>query len=268
MQKLFNIKTHVKVRVLLYHHIPEQQVDQFHSQLIWLSKSWNFITPEQFECHILGQKLLPSNSILLTFDDGFKSNRFVADTVLESLNIKAIFFIVTEFISLNHNQNFKRFVAENICPGMQECDVSEDMRNMSWDDLKYLTNKGHKIGCHTATHARLSLASLDQLNEEVVSSADKIQAELGASVDHFAFTFGDISSFSQSALLTVQTRFKFLHTGLGGNNIPSQFSCMTIMRDSIGPKDSKMMIGALLEGMADWYFKPQLKILNRWLSEN
>ena len=42
-----------------------------------LSKNWKFITPKQFENHINKKVLLKGRNLLVTFDDGFKSNFYV-----------------------------------------------------------------------------------------------------------------------------------------------------------------------------------------------
>jgi peptidoglycan/xylan/chitin deacetylase (PgdA/CDA1 family) len=256
------------VRVLLYHHIPANQEKKFHQQLMKLSKKWNFITPNEFEAYMEGHFCLLRQSLLLTFDDGFKSNKKVTDHILNDLGIKAIFFVVTEFISLGKDESSKQFISKNICPELSENDVPDDFINMTWNDLRDLIKMGHYIGGHTASHARLSKLSEENLKAEIVASADLLESKLNVPIRHFAFTFGDIHSFNKSAMARVASRYRYLHTGLGGFNLPSSDSLLIIRRDSVSPNDSAAQIGAMILGAADWHFLPHIRLLTTWRAQN
>ena len=84
-------------------------------------------------------------------------------------------------------------------PEIREKDVCSNMSNMNWNDLEYLLNKGHTIGAHTANHARLSQISEKNLESEIVDSAELIEKRLGINVKHFAYTYGNLKSFSPKA---------------------------------------------------------------------
>ena len=68
------------LRVLVYHHIEKKYFRRFENQLRILNKDWKFITPSQFEDHINKKKILKGKNLLITFDDGFKSNFFVENS--------------------------------------------------------------------------------------------------------------------------------------------------------------------------------------------
>ena len=95
-------KSDDRLRVLLYHDIPAEKRDQFLDQLRRLKQRWGFITTEEFERIMKGDQPLRGRKLLLSFDDGFISNREVADSVLKQLDIKALFFVVSD-ISLISN---------------------------------------------------------------------------------------------------------------------------------------------------------------------
>ena len=92
---LINIFSFLKnkniVRVLVYHNIENQYASKFNDQLKKLKKNWKFINVKDFENHINEKKILKGKNLLLTFDDGFKSNFYVAKKILKKLNIKAVF---------------------------------------------------------------------------------------------------------------------------------------------------------------------------------
>jgi peptidoglycan/xylan/chitin deacetylase (PgdA/CDA1 family) len=256
-----------RLRVLLYHDIAPQHEAYFKSQLCWLSKSWQFVTPQQFTEILEGALPLERDSLLLTFDDGFISNRGVAERILNPLKIKSIFFIVSNFSKLSKGNNWRRFVAQHIDPGLRPEDVPVSKQNMSIDDLKFLNNTGHSIGAHTADHIRLSDTLDDGLNREIVCSADYLEQKLGIKIEHFAYTFGDLSSFTPQALAIARRRFKYIHTGLRGDN-SLKTPPWAIRRDSSSPTDPLYLLGALLEGGADRLYLSSLNEYESWLGDD
>ena len=90
--ELLGIASNDSLRVLIYHDIAPYDYDSFEKQLRWLSRSWNFITPEQFSAMVSGHEKIKGRNLLITFDDGFLSNRIVAEKILNPMRIKAIFF--------------------------------------------------------------------------------------------------------------------------------------------------------------------------------
>ena len=93
-------KNENKIRILVYHHVEKKNFKDLTAHLKILSKNWKFITPEQFENHINKKVVLKGRNLLVTFDDGFKSNFYVEKKILSKFNIKAIFFVPSNFIKL------------------------------------------------------------------------------------------------------------------------------------------------------------------------
>ncbi len=252
-----------RLRVLLYHDIAPFERELFASQLKWLGRKWRFITPAIFEGMVAGLIPVDQDSLLLTFDDGFISNREVAETILNPLGIKALFFVVSDFTGIDCLEKSHDFIVKNIYPNLEKSKVPSHWGNMGWDDLRYLLDCGHTIGAHTASHARLTNISTDLLANEIIVSADYLSSRLGINIEHFAYTFGDILGFSERALEIARTRFKYIHTGLrgvNGNISPS----WAIRRDSIAPNNPTLMMGALLEGAADPLYKRDLVKYESW----
>ena len=55
--KIINIfKKKNSIRILVYHHIKKENIQKFENQILMLKKEWNFITPDEFENHILEKK--------------------------------------------------------------------------------------------------------------------------------------------------------------------------------------------------------------------
>lgn len=252
-----------QLRVLLYHDIAPQDEARFAAQLRWLSRSWRFVDAQCFSEMLAGDVPLHEDSLLLSFDDGFASNRRIAEKVLNPMGISALFFVVSEFAALAEQDDWRSFVAQNIYPALRPEDVPAHWRNMRWDDLTYLLETGHSIGAHTAHHARLSQVAPVDLAAEIILSADVLAKKLGSEIEHFAYTFGDLASFSPAALATARSRFKFIYTGLRGNNAGG-VAPWAIRRDAMVASDSLSLVGALLEGGADRLYAANLAEYVSW----
>lgn len=239
-----------RLRVLLYHGISPQDEEHFAAQLRWLSRSWRFINLPQFTAMLAGKENVNEDSLLLTFDDGFTSNRRIVENVLNPMKIQALFFVISNFVNLSKKDEWRSFVTQNIFPGMKSKDVPAHWQNMTWDDLSYLLETGHSIGGHTTNHARLSQVASTELVAEIIGGADALEKGLGVEVEHFAYTFGDLRSFSPAALEVARSRFKYVYTGLRGDNA-SGVNPWAIRRDAMAATDSFSLMGALLEGGAD-----------------
>ena len=249
--------------MLIYHDIAPCDEDKFARQIDWLSKHWAFITPSVFDEVMSGKKQLEQNSLLLTFDDGFFSTRIVVEKILNPRDIQALFFIVSDFYDISDIRSARELIAANMYPDQDIDTLPLHLKNMGKNDLEYLIDHGHMIGAHTATHARLSAIPKTDLQQEIVKSADKLEQDLGITVNHFAFTFGDLASFSSSALSVARDRFKFVFTGMRGNNNQNT-PHWAIRRDSMQSTDSLMLSGAFLQGAADPIYKKSLTQYHNW----
>lgn len=262
--RTLKIKDDSELRVLLYHDIPQEHHSRFRTQLEKISKDWKFVSPEIFEEMIRGKKEIVGRNLLLTFDDGYLSNKIVAEEILEPLGIKALFFIISDFVDIQKAQ-IKKFISDNIYPSLSIKQVPDFWVPMRRKDLEVLLRKGHSVGGHTKTHAKLSqIDSIDRLQDEILISKKKLEDKLGKNIKHFAYTFGDLGSFSKDALKVAREHYEFIHTGLRGNNKISPNSNWAIRRESISPTDSDHLVGAILEGGADILYKNKLKTYESW----
>jgi peptidoglycan/xylan/chitin deacetylase (PgdA/CDA1 family) len=269
--RTFRVSSPNCLRVLIYHDIAPYDHKRFAEQMEWLSRSWNFITPQQFSAIHSGEEPVCGKQLLVTFDDGFASNRVVAEKILNPMGIQALFFVVSDFIGIQDEAEAKCFIAKNIC-----VDISVDhplpahWKNMSWKDLEALLEQGHTIGAHTKSHARLScITDPFLLKEEIVDSADIIAGKLGIDIDHFAYTFGDINSISKQALDIAKARFHFIYSGIRGDN---HDNAKGIYRDTAASQDNLLnyfiytdrLLGSFLEGAADFYYSSKRKKFQNW----
>lgn len=261
-----------RLRVLLYHDIAPQDQTRFAAQLRWLANTWIFVTPERFAAMVSGEEPIRGSNLLLTFDDGFASNRVVAEEVLNPMGIRALFFAVSDFVDLVDRDDARSFIAKHIQPGSQAGELPAHWYNMGWADLEALLEQGHCIGGHTRTHARLSqINAVLDLEREIATSADALAQRLGVPIEHFAYTFGDLASFSDKALAVARRRFRFIYSGLRGDNAGG-VSPFALRRDASALQDScfnytvfsNSLLGAFLEGAADFKYARDIALLSNW----
>ena len=100
-----------RFRILNVHDILDNDFDKLEKTLINLKKNWEFIDP--LKLNELDNSV-HKNYLLLTFDDGYKSQKIFADEILNKHNIKAIFFVVTNFLNCKNQNDAKEFVFKNI----------------------------------------------------------------------------------------------------------------------------------------------------------
>jgi len=262
-----------QLRVLIFHDIPPEQQDAFKKQLVWLKKHWTIIPPEKFEKLISGVEPVLGSNLLITFDDGLISNRIVAEEILKPMDIKALFFVVSDFVDIENKKSSHQFIADYIVPGMDIGKVPDNWDNMHWSDLQYLLKEGHTIGAHTRKHTRLSgCVNDDQLYDELIVSAENIEKKLGVNVQHFAFTFGDVDSFSQEALSVARSQYKYIYSGVRGDNVKSLLP-LSICRDCAATQSEDYkytlfdnnLLAAFLNGAADFKYKKARMLMDSWV---
>jgi len=265
-----------RLRVLIYHDIPSEEEGAFRKQMHSLKKHWNIITPSEFEQMITGGSQVNGDNLLITFDDGFSSNRIVAENVLNPLGIKAIFFVISDFVKIKDRAESHKFIADHIIPGSKVLDIPKSWGNMQLKDLSALIKQGHTIGWHTKLHNRLSeCSSKNELEDELILSSENLSHQLGIEINHFAYTFGDLESFSEAAHLVAKRKFRFIYSGLRGNNIQN-ISPLAIRRDAAAyqlPNNeyrvfNNRLLDSFLGGFADFRYKLSKKILDSWCRES
>ena len=252
------------LRVLTYHDIPPFDKARFAKQLRWLARDWNFVSPEHFADAISGGEPLRGRNLLLTFDDGFASNREVAEEILNPLGISAVFFVVPDLVGVKNRDEARDFIAHHIELGTDTDLLPSHLHNMGWTDLETLLEQGHKIGNHSRTHARLAqIGAREDLEVEIVGSAKTLSQRLGTPIEHFAYPFGNLDSFSEAALSVARQLFRFIHSGLRGNNAGG-VSPLAIRRDAIQAKDPIPLVGSFVEGTADFRYAKARARLDEW----
>jgi peptidoglycan/xylan/chitin deacetylase (PgdA/CDA1 family) len=118
-----------------------------------------------------------SRHLVITFDDGYKDNYEVAMAELEQRGLPACFFVTTEFLGSDHQTWWDKAAGVT-------------SRWMSWDEVRDLHARGFEIGAHTATHVDMGKVDPDVAVQEMSTSLDRLERELGTRPTLFAYPYG------------------------------------------------------------------------------
>lgn len=157
------------VPVLCYHNLGPQQkgrmmmaVSRFEEQMRYLrAQGYRVISLAEFLEYTSGSRQLPRRSVVLTFDDGYKSFREYAYPLLKELGFSATLFVYTDYVGAGRNA-------------------------LSWQELKGLSEEGFDVQAHSKTHGDLRRAA----GEADATYARRMQAELGLPMNLFRKNLG------------------------------------------------------------------------------
>ena len=169
------------IPVLVYHNISAQDKGKlsiasrtFDAQIRQLhEEGFQAITLADFMAFAAGRRQLPRKSVLLTFDDGYKSFVQYARPILKDYGFGATLFVYLDFIGAGSG--------------------------LSWQDLRTLSEQGYDVQAHSKSHANLRRKE----GESEAAYAKRIEAELAypltlfkknlpRPVDALAYPYGEM----------------------------------------------------------------------------
>ncbi len=203
--------------VVAIHETPSVLEDRFREQIEWVSRHFTICTLngfiEQFRNPQPRAELKPP--LLFTFDDGRESNYQVAAPLLESFGVRGLFFIVPAFAECSSREAFD-FYRSRINPGAPLTDEKvKDWKPMTPAQVAELAARGHAIGNHTLTHARLAGLPPEELEQEIADGARKLALWINQPVESFAWTFG-WDAIDASALKVIHRHHRYCFAPCAG----------------------------------------------------
>lgn len=160
------------VPCLMYHSLSKEAekniytvlLNDFRTQMEFLtSQGYQAITVVDY-LNINHQSDVPSRYVLITFDDGTKSDYDLALPILKKNNYKATFFIIAGRIGQ---------------PG-----------RLSWEQLNEMKSAGMSIQSHTFSHRVLSDLSPEEIHYELSESKKILEDRLETGVSHLSLPMG------------------------------------------------------------------------------
>ncbi len=262
-KKIFSRKP--QLRVLIFHYITRDQYKKFENLIIQLNKNFQIISPNEFKEIINGNKKIYNDSILISFDDGYKS-QFKASKILDKYKIKAIFFITLNFVKLKSKKKVKQFLKNNLGVGKFFHKDFLNIKNMNFSDVNNLLKSGHKVGAHTFNHSDLSKVTLREQKKEIVQYKKFFYKQFNSrDIKNFAFTFGGVKNLNHSSINIALNSYNFVHTGIRGNNYNNKQKL--IFRDNCDLHLSCREIFFFLNGFGDFYYAFKRHNLNKILKK-
>lgn len=190
------------IRAVNYHITPANTADNFRRHLEFYARYFDNVTPADLDACLKGQRVAQKPGLLISFDDGCRSNYDFAAPLLEEFGFTGWFFVSTGRISASRPADAMRATI----------DPAEDF--MCWAEIGELADRNHVVGCHTHSHVRLSDGlSAEQLDDEIVMSKARLEAGLGRTVDAFCWVGGEEGSYGAQAARTIRTanyRYAFM----------------------------------------------------------
>ena len=255
------------IRVLIFHDIEKENFNKFEILLNSILKNCNVISPEEFKMSINGKyrKKNDKKKILITFDDGYKSQKKITEKYLNPLNIKALFFLVSEFVNCTSKEDAHNFVRNNFYKEKYMHNLDNNLENMNIEDINFLINSGHTLGAHTKTHPQLSkIKNKKELISQIIDCKKNLEnLSNKIKINDFAYTFGDCDSINKSALSCISENYTYIYSGLRGNNLDIKKNI--VRRDAVNLWEPLEVINCYLNGYLDFIYKRKINTLEKWI---
>ena len=179
--------TNQRVPILMYHDIaPDTAMgpwryrlspNEFACQLEYLCKAgFRGVTLTEWSSAMHYRKPLPERSVIITFDDAYRSFSRYAFPLLREFGFPAIVFVPCAFVGrLN----------------AWDEGIADQVPILDWDEIRQLAANGVDFGAHTMTHPHMTALSNADALREAAHSKSILERELGKRVTAFAYPYGD-----------------------------------------------------------------------------
>lgn len=181
-----------------------QKVD-FQKQMEFLyEQGYHNIKPAQWNEHLIFNTPLPEKAFLLTFDDGTIGQFTNALPQLDKYGFKGLFFIMT--VSLDK----KKFLSK--------------------DQVYYLAQHGHLIGCHTWDHQDVRGYKQEDWIKQLQETKKLLEKITKMPIRHFSYPFGSWDNASIKELKKQDFLAAYQLSGSENKNDPN-FTLKRILVD-------------------------------------
>ncbi len=218
--------------VIYYHDIVEKgkgnsyqkvEIQKFEEQMKYLSDNgYKTLLFEDLD------KPLKSKSVLVTFDDGFKTVYNRAVPVMRKYGIKGNVFLPTKYVE------------------------EGDEHFMTWDMLKELCGKNEfSVAAHTHTHKDIRTLDRAAMAKETEQNNSLIYDRLGIKAEGFCMPYGKYDSKSIK-LLKELGKYKYIYTSLFGSVSSKNLTDRLLPRIGISNNDTIEIFEQKLNGKLNW----------------
>ena len=167
-----------------YHHVLDDERLGFDRQVKYFKRFGEFLSLDDAIDAMSDPAGIGGRYICITFDDGFRNCLTNALPILVENKCPAAFFVITDYVGLDLEENCSTIAQMFSDPG----DPPQDF--LTWDDCRVLLNAGMTIGAHTCSHIRAADVPLSKFEAELVASKRQVEKKLGAECRHLACPWG------------------------------------------------------------------------------
>ncbi len=172
-----------RFKVLAYHSIYPQSRDPFEVSAEMFRKQMEILVEEKCRIISLEQSLdelrsgrITNKTIVITFDDGFRSLRDHAFPLLEQYQFPATVFVPFDFIGGIDSFSYEK--------------PRQNYKLLSQAEIEFSMGKGFSYGSHTMSHSDLTRLSDERLSYELNASKRYLNERLGTKFSTLAYPFG------------------------------------------------------------------------------
>lgn len=225
---------------------------EFERQMNWLAMHrYNVITMADLYNIMTGDRKIPHQCVIITFDDGYKDNFLNAVPILKKYKLRATFFLTTDYIGAD-----TPFSWLNLNNGLKE---EYESRKQFWlpmnvEEIRMMVKLGHCFGSRTRRNI--------PLNEATESKPDAVKKYLMESMWHLEkITGDDVSCFCYPRdSFTDPVRNQVVLAGYdiavgpdgGSNGIDDDY--FSLKRIPIQETDSLQTFIRKVDGAFDWWY--------------
>jgi peptidoglycan/xylan/chitin deacetylase (PgdA/CDA1 family) len=127
-------------------------------------------------------------TLVVTFDDAFRSVLRLALPVLTDLGLPGTVFAPTGFVGSGRPMSWPGIDRRAATPHAGE------LLPLSWNELRQVQEAGWEVGSHTRTHPRLTTLDAAALAGELDGSKEECERRLGRTCTSIAYPFGDVDA--------------------------------------------------------------------------
>ncbi len=196
------------VPILSYHQVNDIDknantltVEQFDAQMKYLvDNGYNVITPDELLDNWNGGGNLPQNPVIITFDDGHIDIYKNVFPILQKYNLRATFFVVTDYVNLYPN-------------------------HVTWNQLREMQSSGlADIESHTLSHKLIpDIYSRDKLWDQIYGSKQAIEWYLKKPANFIAYPNGKYTVEAEEMSKQVGYRAGFTNEYELAKNEPNNY---------------------------------------------
>ncbi|MBO7435757.1 polysaccharide deacetylase family protein [bacterium] len=167
------------IPIIMYHQVRNDKSGdmiiskgKLEEELAYLKREGYYsVSPSEWLDYCDGRIGLPQKCVILTFDDGWKSQYQNAVPLLEKYGFRGVFYVYPDFVG--------------------------GSAAMNWKQIQSLAKRGHTVGCHSMTHPKLTPDKNEsdrnykaRIKEEIIDAKKVIEEKTGISVTDFCFPYG------------------------------------------------------------------------------